>query len=193
MYNFTMLEQELRKNIIERRAEHSVSVMREMQCLAEIYKLDVEKAKVAGLLHDCGREIKLKASVCFAKNNGLPFDDVERMQPVLLHGKIGAYIAKNKYNITDEEILTAIAVHTTGGVAMSDLAKALFIADMIEPLRDYPEAEILRKHAVGKSLSAIMLKAYECKLEDLLTRQRLIHLKSVEGYNFFLQELEFGQ
>lgn len=193
MYNFAELEQQLRKNIVGKRVEHSISVMHEMERLAKIYGLDREKAKLAGLLHDCGREIKLKEAVSFAEKNNISVDNVERSQTVLLHGKIGLYIAENKFGIIDEEVLQAIALHTTGGANMSELAKALFIADMIEPLREYPEAEIVRKYAVGKSLSAIMLKAYECKLEDLLVRQRLIHPQSVEGYNFLLQERDFEE
>lgn len=189
MHSFMELEDQLRKKLAEKRVLHSVSVMHEMERLAKIYGLDMEQAKLAGLLHDCGREIKLKDAVCFAVKNSLSVDDVEKRQTVLLHGKIGRYIAKNNYNIIDEEVLAAIALHTTGGANMSDLAKALFIADMIEPLREYPEAEVLRKYAVGKSLSTIMIKSYQHKLEDLLARQRLIHPQSVEGYNFLLQEI----
>ena len=90
--------------------------------MANWYHLPTEKLAVAALLHDCGRKVDVENSVAQASAWGLVVDDVERRQPILLHQKLGAYLAKQEYGVEDKEILEAIATHTSGGKGMSKMA-----------------------------------------------------------------------
>lgn len=106
---------------------HCVRTMNEAERLALQYGADVQKAKIAGLLHDCGKKLKEKDN--------------------LTHSKTGAEVAEEVFNIHDEEILNAIRYHTTGRKNMTMLEKIIFIADKIEPGRQYEGVDELRKKA----------------------------------------------
>ena len=100
----------------------------------------------------------------------------------MFHQKLGAYIARHEYGIDDEEILDAIARHTTGGAGMSPLAQVVYLADMIEPGRVYPGVDELRQ-AARQSLRQGMIKCYAHTIKFLLDGGLLIHPDCVAGYN----------
>jgi predicted HD superfamily hydrolase involved in NAD metabolism len=96
---------------------------------------DIKKADMAGLLHDCAKYLTSTEKLDYAKEYGISVSEYERKNPELIHAKLGAYIAKDKYGIDDPEILSAITWHTTGKPDMTLLEKIIFIADFIEPGR----------------------------------------------------------
>ena len=104
--------------------------------LAMRYGYDIDKAELAGLMHDCGKrfadEIILKKCI----SHKIPVTDAEMKALPVLHAKYGAWLAENKYGIEDPEIISAIACHTTGKADMSVLDKIVYIADYIEPYRN---------------------------------------------------------
>ena len=124
--------------------------------LAEVHGLPKEKIAVSALLHDCGREVASKDSVAKCQELGLPIDAIEMHQPILLHAKLGVYNAMHKYGVADQEILDGIMYHTTGIDGMSKLAKVVYLADMIEPGRDFPGVEELRKLAPHSDTSFVL-------------------------------------
>lgn len=130
------IKKTLKKELDKDRYEHTLGVMYTSACLAMANGYDMEKAQLAGLLHDCAKCIpnEKKLKIC-AKNN-IPITQVEKDNPFLLHAKVGAFLARVLYEVEDEEILHAISVHTTGAPAMNTLDKIVFIADYIEPKRD---------------------------------------------------------
>lgn len=130
------IKKTLKKELDKDRYEHTLGVMYTSACLAMANDYDMEKAQLAGLLHDCAKCIpnEKKLKIC-AKNN-IPVTQVEKDNPFLLHAKVGAFLARVLYEVEDEEILHAISVHTTGAPAMNTLDKIVFIADYIEPKRD---------------------------------------------------------
>lgn len=136
MKNLEKYRKKLRQYIDKDRYRHTIGVMYTTASLAMAYHYDIEKAMLAGLLHDCAKSMPNDKKIELCKKNHIEVTDIERENPVLLHAKAGALIAKKKYDIDDEEILHAIAVHTTGAPAMSTLDMILFIADYIEPGRD---------------------------------------------------------
>ena len=150
--------------------------------LAEVHGLPKEKIAVSALLHDCGREVASKDSVTKCQELGLPIDEIEMHQPILLHAKLGVYNAMHKYGVADQEILDGIMYHTTGIDGMSKLAKVVYLADMIEPGRDFPGVEELRKLA-RKDLDKAMLLAYSNTICYLLEGGLLIHPHCIRGYN----------
>ena len=83
-----------------------------------------------------------------SSQHNIPVSEFEQTHPFLLHAKLGAYVAKEKYNVTDENILSAITWHTTGKPEMTLLEKIVYIADYIEPKRDKaPNLAVVRKLA----------------------------------------------
>lgn len=172
----------LEASIPGKRFRHSVAVYETAMKMAEVFACDKEKVAIAALLHDCGREVPTKESVAWAKAHDFPVDEIEANQPILLHSKIGTYFAKEKYGISDVEILDAIRYHTTGINNMTDLAKIVFLADIIEPNRDYPGVEELRKVSF-KNLNKAMLMAYSNTTIYLFEQGLLVHPNCIKGYN----------
>ena len=125
----------LKPKLNEKRYVHSVGVEYTAATLAFVYGADIQKARIAGLLHDCAKCIPTEEKLKKAKKYGLPINKSEKANPDLLHGKLGAYIAKEKFGIKDPDILSAITYHTTGHPGMSLLDKIIFVADFIEPNR----------------------------------------------------------
>lgn len=182
MLSIEKMKQLLEQALAPKRYKHSMNVYKTALEMAESYKLPQEKIAVAALLHDCGREVPTKESVAKAESLKIAVDDIERHQPILLHAKLGVYYAKQKYGVTDGEILDGILYHTTGMAKMSVLAKIVFLADMIEPGRDFPGVDDLRKLAF-KNLDKAMLKAYSNTMLYLIEGGQLIHPHCIDGYN----------
>ena len=104
--------------------------------LAMAHDCPIADAQLAGLLHDCAKCIPNKKKLKMCGENKIPVTEFEKEHPFLLHAKLGAFVAKDKYGIRKKEILSAIAFHTTGKPDMSLLEKIVYIADYIEPGRD---------------------------------------------------------
>lgn len=130
------------------RYEHTLGVEYTCTCLAMRYGYDLEKADMAGLLHDCAKCLSDKEKLAMCKENKIPVSKTEKQNPGLLHAKLGAFLARREYDIEDKEILSAISCHTTGKPEMSLLDKIVFIADYIEPNRDQaPNLDKIRQLA----------------------------------------------
>lgn len=134
-YNLAKIQKKLRKELDEDRYRHTLGVMYTSAALAMRYDVDLEKAQVAGLLHDCAKCIPNEKKLKLCEKYNIPITRVENNAPFLLHSKLGAYLAKEKYGVADEEILQAIVWHTTGKPDMTLLEEIVFLADYIEPMR----------------------------------------------------------
>lgn len=130
------IENELRQILKPDRFQHTLGVMYTAGNLAACYEYAMEKSIAAGLLHDCAKCMKDEERLDICHKQNIVVSPLEEKQPHLLHGKVGAYLAKTKYGILEESVLHAIQVHTTGCVKMSLLDKILFVADYIEPHRN---------------------------------------------------------
>ncbi len=182
MLSIIEMKQLLKSSLPEKRYKHSVNVYKTSLKLAAVHGLSAEKISVAALLHDCGREIPSRESVAKALALGIAVDEVECNQPILLHAKLGVYYAREKYGVDDAEILEAILLHTTGAAGMTLTAKVVFLADMLEPDRDFPGIGELRNLA-QKDLDRAMLMAYSNTMRYLLDESLLIHPNCIAGYN----------
>ena len=174
----------LQQSLKPKRYEHSVRVYRTALKMAEHYHADEEKVAVAALIHDCGRQIPKEDSVARAKELGIPVDPVEEAQPILLHAKLGVYYAIHKYGISPEEseVLDAVRYHSTGTADMTQTAKIVFLADLIEPGRDFEGVEEIRE-ASFQDLDRGMLLSYDNTIRYLLEDGLLIHPDAIAGYN----------
>ena len=147
-YDLPKMMKKLEKYLDEDRYAHTMGVMYMCAALAMAHGYDLNAAQTAGLLHDCAKCIPNKKKLKICEQHQIQLTDFEKNHPVLIHAKLGAYIAEEKYDIVDPEILSSIVWHTTGKPAMTKLEKIVYIADYIEPLRDKAKGlEEVRKTA----------------------------------------------
>ena len=144
----TKIRRKLMTELDTERYEHTLGVMYTAASMAMRYDEDVEKALLAGLLHDCAKCISGENKIKLCNKYHLSVSEVEKKNPSLLHAKLGAFLAAKKYHIKDKDVINAIASHTTGCPNMTLLDKIIYIADYIEPGRkELPNMAEVRKLA----------------------------------------------
>ena len=174
----------------ESRYLHSIGV-EDVSCdLALIHGYDMEKAKIAGILHDCAKNMTDLELLEECEKHQLPVNDIEKTCPFLLHAKVGSLHAQIKYGIQDEEILNAITYHTTGRPAMTMLEKIIFTADYIEPYRrPLPRIDEIRRTAYS-DLDKAVLMILENTLEYLVEKSGDIDTLTVDTYKYYKKLLQ---
>lgn len=165
---------ELAEKVKGEKFDHSLGVEQTALALARRYGADREKAGLAGLLHDYTKQMD---NVMLAKKYNIPY-----LTEKTLHGHTAAALLKESGRITDEEVLGAIRWHTTGRADMSLLEKIVFIADYVEPNRDFPGVEYARELAF-EDIDKAMLWALKTTIEHVVKNKGLIDTDSVEAYN----------
>ena len=133
---YKKLRKKVKDVMTKARYEHTLGVEFTAASLAMRYGVDIDKAEIAGLLHDCAKCIDDEDKFDDCKKYKIELTDVEKRNPFLVHSKLGAVYANKLYGIDDEEVISAIRFHTTGKPDMTLLEKIIFIADYIEPGRD---------------------------------------------------------
>lgn len=175
------------------RYRHSLGVMQTAAELAVRYGVSPMQAALAGLLHDCARIYEDSELIKRAREAGIAVDAIELAAPLLLHAPLGAALAASRFGITDEAVLQAIRLHTTGGQRMSVLSQILYLADMIEPNRDYSNVETLRS-AAERDLNEALLLAFNQSIQYVIARGQLLHPHTIQARNaLLLGRLQDGQ
>lgn len=185
IYDIDVVMKALKKDLTDKRFTHSKNVMNTAGKLAKRNGYDVEKAKLAGLLHDCARYMQPEELFDICENNGITITPVERKQPYLLHAAAGMILASQKYDIYDLEILNAIRYHTTGRADMGLLEKIVFVADYIEPGRKYPGISPVRDKAF-RNLDGAIIEILNATIGFILKKHTLLHEDTVKARNYFL-------
>lgn len=183
MYNINLWEEKLISEIGQKRFNHSKRVMEEALRINKKYKLDPDKVKCAGILHDCAKyneERYLKEFKESIKPINLEYKEV-------LHSFLGAEVAKEVYNINDIEVLDAIRFHTTGRENMTTLDKIIFLADATEPKRSYPGVKELRR-LTDLSLDEACAYCLDHNIEFLIKKHAPIHPLTVLARNYLIKE-----
>lgn len=148
MEDLKKLRKKLKKHLDKARFEHTKGVMHTAGCLAMAHRYSIEKAMLAGLLHDCAKCLPMNEKLAICAKHRIEVSDLEKNNPGLLHAKAGMALAEDKYKVHDPEVLHAIKVHTTGEPDMSTLDKIIYIADYIEPGRNQaPRLDVIRELA----------------------------------------------
>ena len=168
---------------------HSNATQEMAAKLADIYGVDMEKAIVAGLLHDCAKQMSHEELIARAERYQIQLDQIRLAQPGLLHAPVGAKLVHAELGITDSEILGAIAAHNTGCSGMSRLGKVLYLADASEHTRSYPGVERIRELAFSGDLAGALLTTMDMKIHHVLEQKRMLHPMSVEARNDVLKEI----
>ena len=192
-YNFLKTKKTLRKYLDRDRFEHSEGVMYTAAALAMRYGEDLEKAQIAGILHDCAKCMPDSKKLKICEKNHIEITEAEKMSPFLLHAKVGAYIAKAKYDIEDTEILDAIACHTTGKPAMTLLEKIIYISDYIEPMRNKASnLEEVRKMAFV-DLDEALFKILSDTLVYLEKSSKKMDPMTMQTYEYYRAQRDSAQ
>jgi len=171
-----------------KRIPHVLGTEQEAVRLAERYGADVEKARVAALLHDCTKKLNMEEQLALCEQYGIALDELEQKALKLLHAKTGAEIARDVFGV-DDEIYRAIWWHTTGHANMTLLEKIIYLADYMEPNRDFEGVEELRKLAY-EDLDKAMCLGLSMSLEDLKRRGHSPHKDTMAALEWYTRAVD---
>ena len=180
--------EELRERLPKKsRYRHSLGVAEESARLARIYGADERKARLAGLLHDWDKgydDAGIRARVA---KLGLAVDPflLERM-PQLLHGPTAAAALAQRFPELPDDVVSAIERHTAGAVGMGDLDMIVYIADVIEPHRDFPGVDDLRALPGTETLEDLFVDVSAHVFGNLIERRRFVHPQTLEVWNHYI-------
>ncbi|MHB9002992.1 MAG: bis(5'-nucleosyl)-tetraphosphatase (symmetrical) YqeK [Coriobacteriia bacterium] len=164
-------------------AAHCEAVAQQAAFIAAQYDVDVEAARLGGLLHDWARDVDKGELLDMALKRGIVSDAVGDKVPYLLHAQIGAILIAEEFPGILDEILTAVERHTTGAPDMTELDIVVYVADMTEPARSFPGVQDLRD-AIGEvPISELFARAYETSMHHLLERRRRLAPGTVHVWN----------
>ena len=182
-YNFNELKEIVKSKMSLKRFTHTLGVVEMSEKLAKIYNADIEKCKVAALLHDICKEMDMEYIKNICKNNFM-----NELSDEILHGFAGAYYVKNELEINDKEILNAIKYHTVGAKNMTLVEKIVYIADAIEYGRNYPSVVEIREETF-KNLDKGILMEIEHKEKYLESIGKKSHPNTYKFKKEILKEL----
>ncbi len=167
---FTELCKRVRKHIgQDHRYAHCVRVARMAEDLARIHGADPDKARIAGMLHDLARLYSEERLLAECEQRGMAISDFEHAHPIVLHAPLSAELARAEFGVNDPDVLSAIAKHTLASGEMSVLDCVLYLADGLEPGRDYSGRAALAEMA-GRNLPGAMRATIESSLRYLSSK-----------------------
>jgi predicted HD superfamily hydrolase involved in NAD metabolism len=186
------LMDEVRRQMPERRWQHTVGVMRTSIALAERFGADPGKAELAAILHDLAKYWPVEEQVRAMREAPMPpgfgADDLLPYDAALLHAPLAAHVAESRYGVKDPEVLDAIRWHTTGRERMTLLDKVVCLADYIEPGRDFPGVERIRRLA-ETDLNAALVAGFDSTIAYLMEKGKKLFPLTVLARNSLLDEM----
>lgn len=179
---------DLKESLPEKRYRHTLGVAYTAASMAMCWNYDMDDAFLAGLLHDSAKYYSDELLIQSCEEHGFTVSDVERRNPYLLHGKAGAKIAEEKYNITKEDILGAITYHTTGRPAMSLLEQIIFVADYIEPGRKQLDGLDEVRYLAFHNLETCVVSILQHTIDYLQSSEgKEIDTTTLETYQYYTE------
>ena len=186
---FEQYEQEVKRHLTDKRFFHSQCVAAEAARLAQRYGADVEKARLAGILHDIMKDTPPEQQLKILRDSGIILTKTQSRNRKLWHALAGAAYLRGALGVSDEEIVSAVACHTSGKGDMSLLEKTLFVADYISADRDYPGVEEMRR-AADRSLGEAMVEGILFTVNELMEQRLPVAAESIQAYNDAIFTLE---
>ena len=183
--NLEQAQKMVKKTLSRKRFTHTMNVKKAAVELANRYGADPDKAALAAVLHDAAKEMPKDEMLRILQQNAIIAQNAQFRPTPVWHGVCAAILAQTQWDITDPEVLSAIACHTTGKPGMSKLDKIIYLSDMISEERDYPEVHQLRRMA-QENLDTAVCTAVAMNLEwmrecgktiDPLSEQALLDLQ----------------
>lgn len=179
---------DLEETLDKKRFIHSLGVADTAFSLAAAHHYPVKIAYLAGLLHDCAKNLSDEAYLTYCQNNGLTVSSYEERSPKLLHALVGSHMAKDVYAIRHADILEAIRTHTTGEADMSLLQKIIYVADYIEPNRTRSKILSEARQTAYFDIDLAVSVIAEETLSFLKEKNVEIDQKTMETFNFYSKE-----
>ena len=179
------IEQCIKKMTKETRFNHSKGVQKTAGELAKHYGLDVDKAELAGLMHDCVKNLSFEEMMRLCDELGCKLDFVTQREYKLIHAPLGADYAKKSFGVDDDEIFKAIYWHTTAKADMTMFEKIIYIADVIEPNRKYDIIDEMRKLAY-EDIDVAMLKILNYTIGKQLAAGKMLHSETINARNYLI-------
>lgn len=167
----------------EKRYRHSLGVEKEAVRLARIYGMDEHQAAVAGILHDCRKEMPFADALQIVRQSDIITRINFEEQPQLIHG-FSASLTLGDFGVEDPDIMNAVRYHTVGRREMSPLEMLIYLADLTEEGRDYPDVEQMRREA-ETSLEGGMLYALCYSLTKLAKKRQPVCYETWDAYNYY--------
>lgn len=190
-WSINKITEDLKRTLKPQRFTHTVGVAETAKEMAETFGVNPNKAYFAGMLHDCAKNLSDAELLRICEENNIEVSECEAKSPYLLHGKAGAYIARTKYGITDEEILSAIIWHTTGKPDMTKLEKIVFSADYIEPGRHKQSNLAFLRELSHKDLDLLTFHILKDTVEYLKCKNSgSIDDNTISAYAFYRKLVE---
>ncbi|MFP4321568.1 MAG: bis(5'-nucleosyl)-tetraphosphatase (symmetrical) YqeK [Anaerolineales bacterium] len=171
----------------KKRYKHTKRVVKTADELAARWAPDeAVVCRLAGWIHDAAKEWDDAELLRYAENAGVPISAAERENPMLLHGVVAYLLADAEFGLHDGRLRTACAYHTSGSPQMSLTDKIVFLADLIEPKRDFPSVAALRERAF-EDLDSALLMAVQGTVRYLLDERQHIDPRVIELHNVLLR------
>ena len=182
------MREKLKSVLSEKRFKHSIGVMETAVKMAKHYGANPEKTAIAGLLHDCAKEFSKEEFFGLCEKYNIFIDPVSRENSGLLHGFVGAEIARECYGVDDDEIYDAIYFHTVGKPDMSLMTKIIYIADVIEPGRTFEGVQGIRD-LLFEDIDKALVFQIDGTLRSLISKGVMIHTNTIDTRNFYLKKV----
>ena len=168
-----------------KRMPHVLGTEQEAIRLARRYGADETDARIAALLHDCTKKLDMEQQLALCRRYDIRLDELEQHALKLLHAKTGAAVARDLFGVKDA-VYEAIRWHTTGKPDMTLLEKIIYLADYIEPNRDFPGVDELRR-AVYDDLDKGLLMGLSDTIDEMERMGNPVHHDTLEARDFLLR------
>ena len=172
-----------------KRMPHVLGTAEEAARLARRYGADETQARVAGLLHDCTKKLDMAEQLALCGQYGIVLDPLEQKALKLLHAKTGAAIARHVYGV-DDAVYQAILYHTTGRAGMSLLEKILYLADYIEPSREFAnDPDVVRlRETVYEDLDRGLLLGLIMTIDEMVGMGNPVHHDTLDARDDLIEK-----
>lgn len=185
---YEQAKQRLKQRLDPQRYEHSLSVSDMAVRLARAYGVDERKARLAGLLHDWDKDYSDDEARVRARELGVQANPVVlESMPRLLHGPTAALDLARVYPEIGDDVLQAIARHTSAEIDMTDLDMVVYTADAIEPLRPFDGMAAVRERIGEASLEELFLSTFQHVIAFLVEKKRRMHPDTVNVWNYYVE------
>lgn len=179
------IKRKVKAALDKERYQHTLGVAYTASAIAMRYAVDFDKAFLAGIVHDCAKNIPNDEKYSMCKKYKVDLTETEKNVPALVHAKLGAYLAESLYGIKDQEILNAVRYHTTGRPGMSLYEKIIFVSDYIEPGRNsQPNLQEIRQMAF-MDLDIALLRILTDTINYLNHKSAVMDPMTMKTYEYY--------
>jgi len=182
------IKEKLKQMLSEKRYKHSIGVMEASRKLSGIYGVNIDKAVLAGLIHDCARDLSVDETFSYCGKYDIKIDSFMKKNPQLLHGKVGSFMAQELFGVKDPGVLLAVENHTMGREGMDKLSSIVFVSDYIEDGRSFPGVDEIRRIA-EVSLEKAVVACLDCTISYLIKKGMAIHPQTINTRNWAIESV----